>query len=206
MNRWFGSFFLSYGQRDRVKSLLRDKLVSFLPEDKSAASSTSQNAAGNALDLVTPDGKSLVDINGFLPLSVQFNPVTYYQKYARVSGAYDSDFESFNLDGAQTQALVALVQATQARNISLVFVNLPLTREYLDPVRQSYEDAFQQHLLGLAPQLGLIYRNLNGVPELNRTDYFSDPSHLNRYGAYEVTRRLAQDAMIPWSQLSQPSR
>jgi hypothetical protein len=206
MNRWFGSFFLSYGQRDRVKSLLRDKLVSFLPEDKSAASSTSQNAAGNALDLVTPDGKSLVDINGFLPLSVQFNPVTYYQKYARVSGAYDSDFESFNLDGAQTQALVALVQATQARNISLVFVNLPLTREYLDPVRQRYEDAFQQHLLGLAPQLGLIYRNLNGVPELNRTDYFSDPSHLNRYGAYEVTRRLAQDAMIPWSQLSQPSR
>jgi hypothetical protein len=27
---------------------------------------------------------------------------------------------------------------------------------------------------------------------------FSDPSHLNRYGAIKVSQRLAQDPMIPW--------
>jgi hypothetical protein len=33
---------------------------------------------------------------------------------------------------------------------------------------------------------------------VNKNDYFSDPSHLNRYGAYTVSNQLAQDPMIPW--------
>ena len=31
-----------------------------------------------------------------------------------------------------------------------------------------------------------------------QNEYFSDPSHLNRYGAFEVSQRLAKDPLIPW--------
>jgi hypothetical protein len=32
-------------------------------------------------------------------------------------------------------------------------------------------------------------------------DRFSDPSHLNRFGASEVSRYLAQTTLIPWQSL-----
>ena len=48
-----------------------------------------------------------------------------------------------------------------------------------------------------ATQKGLIFRDLSQLL-LTKSDYFSDPSHLNRYGAYKVSNQLAQDPMIPW--------
>jgi hypothetical protein len=48
-----------------------------------------------------------------------------------------------------------------------------------------------------ATESDFIFRDLGQV-WTNRYDYFSDPSHLNRYGAYQVSLRLAQDPMIPW--------
>lgn len=193
-----------YTKRDRLKTQLREQLTALLPQAATADSviatsddlidtSPSASASGSAIG----DGENGVDINGFLPLSVQFNPVTYYQKYARVLGDYDSDYESFNVQGTQTEAMVALAHYAQTRKIPFVFVNLPLTQEYLDPVRKRHEEAFQQYMLRLSTQANFTYRNLNNVL-LTQPQYFSDPSHLNRYGAYEVSRRLAQDVMIPW--------
>lgn len=201
-----------YSQRDHFKHFLRDRLVSFLPTSPTAialndliapnklSEATSPGAvAANSPASVLSDGQSAVDIDGFLPLPNQFNPATYYQKYARVNGDYDSDYESFNLEGSQAQALANLVQFSQTHQIPLVFVNLPLTGDYLDPTRKRHEEAFQQHMLRLAAQLGFVYRDLN-QSLANQPAYFSDPSHLNRYGAYEVARRLAIDVMIPWNQ------
>jgi hypothetical protein len=104
------------------------------------------------------------------------------------------------LDGKQTNALISIVGYTQSLDIPLVFVNLPLTDDYLDPTRQRHEAEFQQGMLMLATQLGFTYRNLQPTLKDN-LNYFSDPSHLNRYGAYEVSRQLADDVMIPWSRL-----
>lgn len=72
-----------------------------------------------------------------------------------------------------------------------------MTKEYLDAPRRRYEEQFQQQMLKLAPQLGFIYRDLSQAL-IDKSDYFSDPSHLNRYGGYEISRRLVQDVMIPW--------
>ena len=36
--------------------------------------------------------------------------------------------------------------------------------------------------------------------------YFSDPSHLNRYGAYALSLKLAQDAKIPWRKSEQATQ
>ncbi|MBF2025877.1 MAG: DUF1574 domain-containing protein [Oscillatoriales cyanobacterium C42_A2020_001] len=207
LNQRLAAISTIYAQRDRLKTKLRDSVVALLPQqlpnseamlatsDSLIDSSPSASAATGGA--IAPDGQSQVDIDGFLPLSVQFNPTTYYQKYARVSGDYDSDYESFNLKGTQTEAMVALAQYAQSKQIPFVFVNLPLTQEYLDPVRKQHEEAFQKFMLSLAPQTGFIYRDL-GSALTTQSNYFSDPSHLNRYGAYEVSRRLAQDVMIPW--------
>jgi hypothetical protein len=212
LNQQLAALSVTYGQRDRLRTQLREQVATWLPQSgtlaasmrlispNSLADSTSPAAsASTSAPPVLAESQSQIDVNGFLPLAIRFNPATYYQKYPRVPGDYDSDYESFQLNGKQTDALIALAQFAQAQHIPLVFVNLPLTAEYLDPPRKRYEDEFQRHLLQLAPQLGLIYRDLSqGLG--NRTDYFSDPSHLNRYGGYEVSRRLAQDVMIPWSQ------
>jgi hypothetical protein len=201
LNQWLGAWSLVYTQRDRLKSLVRDGLVAVLPKTAPFAPSSDPSHDPEGISpSVLSEGQDLVDVDGFLALSNRFNPATYYQKYARVSGDYDSDYRSFSLDGVQTTALASLAQFAQERQIPLVFVNLPLTQEYLDPTRRRYEDAFQQHMLRLAPQLGFTFRDL-GQAFLTQPDYFSDPSHLNRYGAYEVSRRLAQDARIPWSKV-----
>ncbi|MGC8710768.1 MAG: hypothetical protein ACP5RH_00090 [Leptodesmis sp.] len=207
-NQVLGEFSVIYSQRDRLKTKLREQLMAWLPSQRlssdnmmassnSLLNSSSPPAAATSAPSLTSDGEDMVDIEGFLPLSIQFNPVTYYQKYARVPGDYDTDYEAFSLQGIQTEALVNLAQFAKARQIPLIFVNLPLTQEYLDPIRKQHEQEFQAHLLSLAPQLGMAFRDLSGALT-TQPNYFSDPSHLNRYGAYEVSRRLAQDVMIPW--------
>jgi len=207
LNRQLGTLSALYAQRDQLKTVLRAGLVSLLPQASNLAFGSTSNltdvtspgaAAANAPTSVLSEGQSAIDVDGFLPLSNQFNPATYYQKYARVNGDYDSDYDSFSLEGNQTQALTSLVQFSQTHQIQLIFVNLPLTNDYLDPTRKRHEEAFQQHMLRLATQLGFVYRDLN--QSLAQPAYFSDPSHLNRYGAYEVSRRLAMDVMIPWNQ------
>lgn len=208
IDKFLGSFSLAYSQRDRLKATVRDQILARLPDGIATSngmalnplnSTTSPASAANPGDVLL-EGQGAIDVNGFLSLPNRYNPATYYQKYARVSGDYDSDYESFSLIGKQSQALATLAQFTRARQIPLVFVNLPLTKDYLDPTRKKYEEQFQQQMVQSSAQLGFTYRNMGHVLA-TKPDYFSDPSHLNRYGGYEVSRRLAQDAMMPWSQI-----
>lgn len=210
LNAQLGAWSQTYTQRDRLKELLRDQVAQLFPKGTSVIPAIGVLSAEKLVNVSSPaasasttapslfsEGQGMLDVNGYLPLSVQFNPATYYQKYARVPGDYDSDYELFRLEGSQIEALTALSQFTQARKIPLVFVNLPMTKEYLDAPRRRYEEQFQQQMLKLAPQLGFIYRDLSQAL-IDKSDYFSDPSHLNRYGGYEISRRLVQDVMIPW--------
>ncbi len=184
----------TYQKRDNLKNLLIQK-VKFLPivGESGRSDSTKLNQTN------TEDDASLqaVDFDGFLPLPIRFQPRIYYQKHPKVSGDYDNDYKSFQLGGEQDAALQAVIEFTQAQKISLVFVNMPLTADYLDPVRSKYEQEFQQYMLHLANGSNFIYRDLSRIWP-NANDYFSDPSHLNRYGAYEVSKKLANDPMIPW--------
>ncbi|MEM6437613.1 MAG: hypothetical protein AAF773_27725, partial [Cyanobacteria bacterium P01_D01_bin.115] len=76
--------------------------------------------------------------------------------------------------------------------------NTPLTDEYLDGYRTDAEADFQQMMLEYsATSPDFIFRDLGNL-WTSRYDYFSDPSHLNRYGAYQVSLRIAQDPMIAW--------
>jgi lysophospholipase L1-like esterase len=142
-----------------------------------------------------------LDSTGFQPISTRFNPGIYYQEFPRVAGQYDSNYIPFRLDGAQQEATMAIAAFAQSQQIPLVFVNLPLTQDYLDPTRQAYENQFRQHMQQLAAQRGFIFRDLSQQQGLMQNEYFADPSHLNRYGASAVSAQLAADPMIPWADL-----
>jgi hypothetical protein len=188
----------TYKNRDRLKGFLRSLANPSAPElgsPQTAAddTKTTENAQPTA------GGKELGNFqpNGFLPIDIRFNPDTYFQKHPKVSGYYDSDYQDFKLAGEQTVALKNMIEFTKVRNINLVFVNMPLTQDYLDPVRTGYEQEFRQYMQQLAAQSGLIFRDKSLLwPQARES--FSDPSHLNLYGAVAVSKQLAQDPMIPW--------
>lgn len=140
-----------------------------------------------------------LDPTGFQPVATRFNPTTYYREFPRVAGQYDSNYIPFELGGEQQAATVAIANFAQAQQIPLIFVNLPLTQDYLDPARQAYENQFRQHMQQLAATAGFIFRDLSQQQELMQNEYFADPSHLNRYGASAVAAQLAADSMIPWA-------
>jgi hypothetical protein len=138
-----------------------------------------------------------IDSNGFMPISDTYNPNTYYRERAYVSGQYDRDYKDFNLGGKQATAFNSVVAFTKARKIPLIFVNLPLTDDYLDGTRLSAEQQFRQRMQQLSRQKGFAFRDLSQRWP-GRNDYFFDPSHLNHFGAIAVSRLLATDSSIVW--------
>jgi len=191
LNQALASVSITYQNRDLIKSLVQKQLLQF--GQSQTVTSQKQPTDGNLEDT----SQQAVDFDGFLPLSIRFNPARYYQKHSRVPGNYDNDYKFFQVGGEQEAAFQEVLQFTQSQKISLVFINMPLTADYLDPVRKKYEQEFQQYMLRLATNPNFIYRDLSQQwPKVN--DYFSDPSHLNRFGAYEVSKKLANDPMIPW--------
>ncbi|NJO50888.1 MAG: DUF1574 domain-containing protein [Leptolyngbyaceae cyanobacterium RM2_2_4] len=144
-DRWLsqrvGAVSTVYQERDRLKSLFQQQVSALLPETESAPAigvmTETEPLGGEQQGNPQPatDPQSLMDFDGFLPLSVRFNPATYYQEYARVPGDYDSDYESFRIAGNQAEApAIFCCNSPNRAKIPIVFVNLPLTQEYLDPV------------------------------------------------------------------------
>ena len=138
-----------------------------------------------------------IDSNGFMPLSTRYNPNTYYDDRPYVSGRYDRDYENFNLGGKQAQAFNSVIAFVKSRKIPLVFVNLPLTDDYLDGTRRYAEQQFRQQMQQLSRQKGFAFRDLSQRWQ-NRNEYFFDPSHLNQFGAIAVSRLIAADTSITW--------
>lgn len=137
---------------------------------------------------------------GFLPVTDIFVPEVYYRSFPRVSGRYDAAYQPFELEGVQTVSLRAIAQVTEANNIPLVFVNLPLSSDYLDETRRLYEGEFQRYLQREAAAGGFTMVDMLQLwPTQNY--FFADPSHLNQRGASAVATILAGNAEIPWQQL-----
>ncbi|MEB3279022.1 MAG: DUF1574 family protein [Lyngbya sp.] len=196
MQEWFDGKLMeisaSYPQRDQLKALLL-AVVNNQTLIKQPADLPDVPDAEDVSALETPQ----LTNNGFLPLPIRFDPETYYQKHSKVSGYYDSDYESFELSGVQTNALKKLVEYVQSQDVEIVFVNMPLTQEYLDSVRTAYEQKFQEHMQELEAEMGLTFINL-AFEWSDTHKYYSDPSHLNQYGAAAVAERLAEIQNIPW--------
>ena len=150
--------------------------------------------------VIEQSSASPINSNGFQFISTQFDPSTYYRRFPRVAGQYDDNYVPFRFAGEQTSATVAIARFAQRHHIQLLFVNLPLTQEYLDPVRQRYEQQFRQHMQQLATQQTFLFQDLSQRWS-TQNQYFADPSHLNGEGARAVSVYLANDAGIPWDRL-----
>jgi hypothetical protein len=139
---------------------------------------------------------NLQEAMGFQTASEQFNPKQYFQRYPQIQGKYDADYREFTLDGSQTEALINVVKLAKTYQIPLIFVNLPLTQIYLDETRTVNEKQFHTYLQRFARSHGLTVYDLSQRWP-NQTDYFTDPSHLNRYGAAAVAAELGKSLVIP---------
>ncbi|MCY7320508.1 MAG: DUF1574 domain-containing protein [Phormidesmis sp. CAN_BIN36] len=190
LNQSLATLSTAYDQRESLRTLFQHEVAAGLKSHSSSEQGTELTIA--------QDGQGLIDVNGFLPISNRFNPATYYQKYSRVAGNSDGDYADFQLEGGQSAAIASLVTFTQSQKIPLVFINLPLSGEYLDSVRRGHEQAFQEYMLRTSAELGFTYRNLTEEWKTEH-DFFSDPSHLNRYGAFAVANHIAKDPLIPWA-------
>ncbi|MEC4853642.1 MAG: DUF1574 family protein, partial [Jaaginema sp. PMC 1079.18] len=189
LNASLATVLSTYNRRTQVKALLRQTWGDWLPQPQ-----IDPEQAAMLAELTYTEE---IDIDGFLPLAVRFDPETYYERHPRVKGAYDSDYESFSLQGYQAQSLQAVTQFLSDRDIDLVLLNLPLSDDYLDEVRLTYEQEFVAYLQSQAAETSLIFLDW-GQQWTTQYDLYSDPSHLNRYGAYQVSTALAQNKSIPW--------
>jgi hypothetical protein len=181
----------TYHQRSALVDLLRDGVLA------KALPAPTEMSGDHLAAVASGEDLEAIDVNGFLPLAARFNPTTYYQKFARVTGINDADYAQFQMQGPQANALKLTADYVKQQGGNLVFVNLPLSDDYLDADRRDREAQFQQFMIQSASTMGFTYRNMT---ELWKTehDYFSDPSHLNRYGAYAVSQQLAKDPLVPW--------
>jgi hypothetical protein len=143
---------------------------------------------------------SAINGQGFLPVTDAFDPTQYYLRFPRVSGQYDSTYQPFRLEGVQTLSLRAIAAFANTQGIPLVFVNLPLSDDYLDAVRLGFERQFQGYLRQEANRGNFqIIDLLEQWRRQNR--FFADPSHLNAAGAEQLSRQLANLRAIPWGQI-----
>lgn len=138
----------------------------------------------------------LQETTGFQPMSDQFQPARYFRHYPRVQGKYDADYRDFNLEGQQTAAFTNIIRLAQIHQIPVVFVNLPLTQGYLDATRAASERQFRAYLQRFARSHTLRVYDLS-QRWLTQTTYFTDPSHLNRYGAAAVAAELGRSLILP---------
>ncbi|XHX80606.1 MAG: hypothetical protein RBJ76_11950 [Stenomitos frigidus ULC029] len=143
--------------------------------------------------------KYLQEVTGFQSLSNQFKPDEYFQRYPKVRGAYDADYRNFTLSGQQTDALNNIMMFAKARQIPLVFVNLPLTQIYLDETRAAKEKQFRNYLERFARSRSFTVHDLS-QRWLHQHAYFTDPSHLNRDGAAAVANQLGKRLTLPSAQ------
>jgi hypothetical protein len=185
----------AYQHRDRLKAWLQSQVPLGLP----SVDRLNLNLLDPSINSeILPSGKSQeIDFDGFLPLEIQFDPINYYQKYTKVTGDSDGDYANFQLSGNQDRALHQTIDLLASQQISLVFVNMPLTDIYLDKYRSQHEATFKQYMQQLMDSHQLTFVDLDGV--LNtRHELFSDPSHLNQFGAIEVSKYLAKIPKIRW--------
>jgi hypothetical protein len=180
----------AYHHRDLLKIWLQARLP-----DTPPLSAPSDNS-----DLGASPSDRDIDGQGFLGLDVKFDPDTYFEKYTKVSGESDGDYADFQLDGNQDRALHQTIDLLAAKKIPLVFVNMPLSDIYLDKFRRDREVIFERYMQSLMDAKKLTFVNLNGLLT-TQYDRFSDPSHLNQFGAIDVSKHLAQQQEIPWNRV-----
>jgi hypothetical protein len=181
----------NYANREQIRASLvlgYSRLTDRLTNSEALTATT---ATDNALQM---------DDKGFVSVDIHFDPQTYFRTYPKVYGDYDLDYRNFDMNGKQMDALNALAGFCDRHNIKLIFVNMPMHASYLDGSRMRYEKIFKQRMLEMSKTWGLTYIDFSTIWR-NQPKYFSDPSHLNHWGAIAIASKLATNPKVPWNLL-----
>ena len=189
LDRHLAQVSLAYHHRDLLKTWLQTKVPL-------VGQMTAPSDSDSSIDPIVMSERD-IDFDGFLPLDLRFDPHTYFDEYSKVTGDSDSDYTSFQLVGNQDRALHQTIDLLASYKIPLVFVNMPLSDIYLDKFRSQHEVIFKQYMQQLMNSHQLTFIDLDGLMN-NQYDRFSDPSHLNQFGASDVSRYLARMEAISW--------
>jgi hypothetical protein len=195
IDRLFAEISPAYHHRDRLKTWLQVR-VPFVMQLTDSSNAISSNDPAESIN------EKKIDADGFLALELKFDPNTYYQKYTKVNGYSDGDYANFQLLGSQHQALRQTIDFLASHKIPLVFVNVPLSDLYLDKVRSEHETIFKQYMQNLMNLHQLTFVDMN-ISSNNEYNLFSDPSHLNQFGAIEVSKYLVRTEGISWKTLNE---
>jgi hypothetical protein len=190
LNHLLAHFSQAYPHRQQLKTTFQEITPRWPSQKLAKNQSSGQSIAGE-----------FIDAAGFLALSNQFNPATYYQDHVKVTGDNDSDYTNFSLSGDQNSALQQTASLLKNARIPLIFINVPLSDRYLDPVRQKHEFAFKQYMQTLEKDQQLQFIDLVGS-WMQEYSFYSDPSHLNRFGARQVSTYLVRNSPINWQILT----
>ena len=178
----------AYHHREQLKTWLQTKVPLVKIADSSKEILRSDRTNINDRD---------IDFDGFLALDLQFDPTTYFAKYPKVTGSSDRDYANFQLVGNQDRSLHQTIELLATHKIPLVFVNMPLSDIYLDKFRNQHEVIFKQYMQKLMNSHQLTFIDLDSL--INKQyDRFSDLSHLNQFGAIEVSKYIAKRKEISW--------
>ncbi|MFM7324255.1 MAG: hypothetical protein ACKO4L_04890, partial [Nodosilinea sp.] len=118
---------VSQGQYPIPSRTMAWEVPTFVTANKSLAASAVAAEAPVASDLTEQGFQTVTDV---------YDPDRYYRQFPWVPGQFDGDYRNFSLGGAQTEATAAIARFAHRQGITLVVVNLPLTSDYLDPVRR----------------------------------------------------------------------
>ena len=143
----------AYHHRDRLKTWLQTKVPLVRIGDSSEEIFRIDPTNINDRD---------IDFDGFLPLDLQFDPTSYFDKYPKVTGYSDSDYTNFQLVGNQDRSLHQTIELLATYKIPLLFVNMPLSDIYLDKFRNQYEVIFKQYMQKLMDSDRLTFIDLDG--------------------------------------------
>ncbi|MGC1309618.1 MAG: hypothetical protein WA885_20540 [Phormidesmis sp.] len=186
-------------------SLFRESLATSAVPVSYAGGVSHRPAMGVTARSPLPEIPGNLNDLGFSAVRDRFTPQTYYQEFPLVSGRYDGAYSPFALNGAQTAALAQLAAFTRAKNTQLIFVNLPLSGNYLDEYRLHYEHQFQQFLQTQSAAHGFEVVDLL-TQWLTQPGLFADPSHINQEGAAAIAAQLASHRVLRAALSAAPSK
>ena len=115
--------------------------------------------------------------------------------FRSVSGRYDAFYTPFALSGLQEGALRSLAGYLNRQEVGLIYVNLPLSGDYLDDYRLPLDQQFQRFLQTQSQRQGFAVIDLLSQ-WIGQNAFFADPSHLNQTGAAALGQQLARNPLI----------
>ena len=117
-------------------------------------------------------------------------PYSYDANYADYKRRYGKNKDYAWMLNIQKEFFIKLTALAKARQIKLIILNMPLTKENRDMMPAGSYEQYQALLSNEAHKYGFLYLDLNQNPTFNKLDFY-DTAHMNSAGGKKLLDILA---------------